>query len=330
MKKLFFFLFFLVLSPVALAQSYSDYLQAAKKHLRNGNVEKARINYNIYKDLTGKKDAYIEGQLNPVKAETPRKKSKTPLDKAPFAQQGQSVPTSLTFTVNGVSFRMVYVQGGTFRMGSNDSEAEDDEQPVHSVTLSDYYIGETEVTQQLWRAVMGSNPSYFTGDSQRPVEQVSWEDCQTFIRKLNALTGKKFRLPTEAEWEYAARGGNKSRGYKYCGSNILSEVAWDAVNSYDKGSSHPDYGTHPVKQKRSNELGLYDMSGNVWEWCQDWYDSDYYSQSPSYNPTGPGSGAARVNRGGSWCGSAWYCHVAHRLNYYPGYRGNNLGLRLAL
>lgn len=203
MKKLFFFLFFLVLSPVVLAQSYSDYLQAAKRHLKNGNVEKARLTYNIYKDLTGKKDAYLEGKLNPAKTTKDKvaSSSKTQASSAsPAPQQDKHTSsTSRTFTVNGVSFRMVYVQGGTFRMGSNDSEANDDEQPVHSVTLSDYYIGETEVTQQLWHAVMGSNPSEFTGNSQRPVENVSWEDCQTFICKLNALTGKNFRLPTEAE-----------------------------------------------------------------------------------------------------------------------------------
>ena len=350
MKKLFFFLFFLVLSPVVLAQSYSDYLQAAKRHLKNGNVEKARLTYNIYKDLTGEKDAYLEGQLNPAKAAKDKvaSSSKTQASSASPAppQDKHTSSTSRTFTVNGVSFKMVYVQGGTFSMGSNDSEAEDDEQPVHSVTLSDYYIGETEVTQQLWHAVMGSNPSCFTGDSQRPVDCVSWEDCQTFIRKLNALTGKDFRLPTEAEWEYAARGGNKSRGYKYSGSNTLSDVAW-----YDDNASDT---THSVKQKRSNELGLYDMSGNVYEWCQDWYSSNYYSQSPSYNPTGPSSGSRRVIRGGRWIGLnrvfrggswiglnrvfpggswfdyAWYCRVAYRYGRNPGYRNYYLGLRLAL
>ena len=334
MKKLFFFLFFLVLSPVVLAQSYSDYLQAAKRHLKNGNVEKARLTYNIYKDLTGKKDTYLEGQLNPAKAAKDKvaSSSKTQASSAsPAPQQDKHTSsTSRTFIVKGVSFKMVYVQGGTFRMGSNDSEAYRDEQPVHSVTLSDYYIGETEVTQQLWCAVMGSNPSHFTGNSQRPVEQVSWDDCDTFIRELNALTGKNFRLPTEAEWEYAARGGNRSRGYKYSGSNTLSEVAWYDVNSYDKGSSHPDYGTHPVKQKRSNELGLYDMSGNVWEWCQDWFDSQYYSKSTSYNPTGPTTGSFRVYRGGSWFSGAGSCRVALRFSCYPGRSYSNLGLRLAL
>ena len=328
MKKLFFFLFFLVLSPVVLAQSYSDYLQAAKRHLKNGNVEKARLTYNIYKDLTGKKDAYLEGQLNPAKAAKDKvaSSSKTQASSASPAppQDKHTSSTSRTFTVNGVSFQMVYVQGGTFRMGSNDLGADDDEQPVHSVTLSDYYIGETEVTQQLWHAVMGSNPSYFTGDSQRPVEMVSWDDCQTFISRLNDLTRKDFRLPTEAEWEYAARGGNKSRGYKYSGSNTLSDVAW----SYNNASGT----THPVKQKRSNELGLYDMSGNVWEWCQDWYDSDYYSQSPSYNPTGPSSGSDRVLRGFCWRDLGRWCRVANRGAGDPGDRGgdNAQGLRLVL
>ncbi len=327
MKKLFFFLFFLVLSPVVLAQSYSDYLQAAKRHLKNGNVEKARLTYNIYKDLTGKKDAYLEGQLNPAKVAKDKvaSSSKTQASSAQAPQQDKHTSSTFrTFIVKGVSFRMVYVQGGTFRMGSNDPWANDDAQPVHSVTLSDYYIGETEVTQQLWRAVMGSNPSFFTGDSQRPVDGVSWEDCQTFICTLNALTGKNFRLPTEAEWEYAARGGNKSRGYEFSGSNTLTDVAW----YYDNISGT----THPVKQKCSNELGLYDMSGNVNEWCQDWYDSDYYSQSPAYNPTGPSSGSDRVLRGSCWRDLGRWCRVVNRSAIDPSDRGgdNAHGLRLAL
>lgn len=236
-----------------------------------------------------------------------------------------------TFTVNGVSFNMIAVKGGTFTMGATaeqGSEAGNDEKPAHQVTLSDYCIGEIEVTQELWKVVMGSNPSYFTGNLQRPVERVSWNDCQEFIKKLNQLTGKSFRLPTEAEWEYAARGGRKSRGYKYSGSNTIGDVAWYTVNSYDKGESHPDYGTHPVGQKQANELGLYDMSGNVWEWCQDWYGS--YSSSSQTNPTGPSSGSFRVRRGGSWNYHGGSCRVSGRncdasvsYNYI-------IGLRLAL
>ena len=228
-----------------------------------------------------------------------------------------------TFTVNGVSFTMVGVEGGTFTMGATSeqgtSDPYDDEYPTHSVTLSDFAIGETEVTQELWRAVMGNNPSHFSG-TNLPVENVSWNDCQTFITKLNQLTGKNFRLPTEAEWEYAARGGNKSRGYKYAGSNTLSDVAWYSDNSSSK--------THPVKQKQANELGLYDMSGNVHEWCQDWFGT--YSSSAQTNPTGPASGSSRVFRGGSWLSRAGGCRVSFRGNFTPTFYCISLGLRLAL
>ena len=224
-----------------------------------------------------------------------------------------------TFTVEGVSFRMVRVEGGTFQMGSNDSEALDWEKPVHQVTLSTFSIGETEVTQELWQAVMGSNPSNFKG-AKRPVEQVSWKDCQQFIQKLNQLTGKRFRLPTEAEWEFAARGGNKSRGYKYAGSNDIGSVAWYDGNSGDT--------THDVATKQANELGLYDMSGNVWEWCQDWYSK--YTRGAQSNPTGSQSGSYRLNRGGGWYYDARLCRSSCRLYYSPSHGIRNLGLRLAL
>lgn len=228
-----------------------------------------------------------------------------------------------TFTVNGVSFTMVAVKGGTFTMGATSEQtgAASDESPTHLVTLSDYYIGETEVTQELWQAVMGSNPSNFTGNLQRPVEMVSWNDCQTFITKLNALTGETFSLPTEAEWEYAARGGNKAQGYLYSGSNTIGDVAWYTSNSSST--------THPVKTKQSNELGIYDMSGNVWEWCADWYGS--YSSSAQTDPVGPSSGSYRVLRGGGWFNNATYCRVAFRYRYAPAFVYHNLGgLRLSL
>ena len=250
------------------------------------------------------------------------------------------------YTVNGVSFVMVAVEGGTFTMGATaeqGSDAYDSEMPAHQVTLSSYSIGETEVTQALWVAVMGTNPSYFNGygnayygsehsenygtNLQRPVEWVSWDKCQTFITKLNQLTDETFRLPTEAEWEYAARGGNKSRGYKYAGSNTIGDVAWYDVNAYDVGSSSPNYGTHTVATKSPNELGLYDMSGNVWEWCQDWYGG--YSSGAQTNPTGPTSGSYRVFRGGSWNNSARDCRVSSRGNWPADFRYNALGLRLA-
>ena len=232
-------------------------------------------------------------------------------------------PSSDTeITVSGVTFKMVAVEGGTFTMGATSeqgSDASDDEKPAHRVTLSDYYIGETEVTQALWQAVMGDNPSYFQGDLQRPVEQVSWNDCQEFIEKLNTLTGQYFRLPTEAEWEYAARGGNKSKGYKYAGSNTISDVAWYTSKS--------GITTHPIKTKQPNELGLYDMSGNVWEWCSDWYGN--YSSSPTTNPTGPATGSNRVLRGGGWGGYAADCRVSTRYDGTPDFRSIGYGFRLS-
>ena len=230
-----------------------------------------------------------------------------------------------TFTVNGVSFTMVAVEGGSFNMGSNDGSG--DEKPVHTVVLDDYHIGETEVKQSLWQAVMGNNPSSFKSDDN-VVETVSYSDCLNFIDKLNTLlegqlpAGRKFRLPTEAEWEYAARGGNRSEGCDFSGSDVLSDVAWYDVNSGKE--------THLAKRKQPNELGIYDMSGNVYEWCSDWYAKDYYSVSPDANPQGPSSGSYRVIRGGSWDMKAQHCRVAFRNYAKPGARGYSNGLRLAL
>ena len=238
--------------------------------------------------------------------------------------------TEETFTVNGVSFKMMPVEGGTFTMGATDEQGSDAlsyENPTHQVTLSNFSIGQTEVTQALWQAVMGSNPSRFTGDLQRPMENVSWDDCQQFIIKLNQLTGKNFRLPTEAEWEYAARGGKKSRGYKYSGSNTVGDVAWYWENIPSQSSGTAGYGTQTVATKAPNELGLYDMSGNVWEWCQDWYGS--YSAEAQTNPTGPTSGSGRVCRGGSWYDFAKECRVSRRNYLNPSLSDVNLGLRLA-
>ena len=245
-----------------------------------------------------------------------------------FTTQSSWENITYTFTVNGVSFQMLPVEGGTFNMGATSeqgSDADDDEKPTHSVTLSSFYMGETEVTQALWQAVMGSNPSCFSG-SNLPVEAVSWNDCQTFITKLNQqcasqLNGRQFLLPTEAQWEYAARGGKQSQGYKYSGSNTLGDVAWYADNS---GST-----THAVGTKTPNELGLYDMSGNVWEWCSDWYGS--YGSSAQTDPTGPATGSNRVNRGGGWNDYARGCRVSNRINYgNPDHTVNILGLRLSL
>ncbi len=223
---------------------------------------------------------------------------------------------------DGISVDMVRVEAGTFTMGAT-AEMKNPfnfEKPTHRVTLTnDYYIGKYEVTQALWQTVMGNNPSGFKGDNL-PVEQVSWDDCQEFISKLNRITGKTFRLPTEAEWEYAARGGNKSRGYQYSGSKKLSDVTW-----YDKESG---YETYAVGTKQPNELGIYDMTGNVWEWCQDWFG--YYSSHSQTNPTGATSGSGRVCRGGSWLYEARFGRSSCRGTFAPDFRFNDLGLRLVL
>ena len=223
---------------------------------------------------------------------------------------------------NGISIDMVRVEAGTFTMGATpEMESPFDwEKPTHQVTLTnDYYIGKYEVTQALWQAVMDNNPSNFKGDNL-PVESVSWDDCQEFISKLNRITGKTFRLPTEAEWEYAARGGKKSRGYQYSGSNNISDVAWYKNNSGRK--------THAVGSKQANELGIYDMSGNVCEWCQDRYGK--YSSSSQANPTGANSGSSRVFRGGCWGNPAGFCSSSFRIDFTPDNRGSLLGLRLIL
>lgn len=229
-----------------------------------------------------------------------------------------------TFTVNGVSFKMIKVEGGTFMMGATEEEDADYQvfkgSPKHQVTLSDYSIGETEVTQELWLAVMGSNPSANTGDLLRPVENVNWFDCDTFIMRLNALTGKEFRLPSEAEWEFAAHGGNLTQGYIYAGSDSIDEVAWYIANS--------DNVTHAVATKAPNELGIYDMNGNAEEWCNDWYY--LYTEEPVTNPTGPETGRSRVHRGGRYSGAVKFCRITRRDGFSPGVRRTYMGLRLAM
>ena len=233
------------------------------------------------------------------------------------------------YTVNGVTFQMVSVDGGTFTMGVDSAMvdagmANVDELPAHEVTVEPFAIGQTEVTQELWQAVMGTNPSSFTNNPQRPVEQVSWEDCQEFISRLNALTGKNFRLPTEAEWEFAARGGNKGRGMTYAGSDNLDDVAWYYTNSYVVGPTSANFGTHAVGSKHSNELGLYDMSGNVYEWCSDGYAP--YEVEPDF----AAGISRRVIRGGCWFSVPMDCRSTNRNNESADMRIYTIGLRLAM
>lgn len=218
-----------------------------------------------------------------------------------------------------IELEMVRVPGGCYQMGDTFGDGDSDEKPVHKVCVDSFQIGKTEVTQGQWQTVMDDNPSEFKKGNTHPVERVSWQDVQGFISKLSSKTGKQYRLPTEAEWEYAARSGGRKE--KYAGGNV-GAVAW-----YDDNSGNT---THPVALKRPNGLGLYDMSGNVWEWCQDWYDEDYYKNSPRNNPRGPKEGPLRVLRGGSWDNSAERVRAAYRAGDEPGFTFNSLGFRLVL
>ena len=252
-----------------------------------------------------------------------------------FRQEGPSQTDLEIHTgiacIDALANDMIKVQGGTFLMGAaeNDTDARSDEKPQHSVTLSDYYICKYEVTQELWQAVMDSTSNCNIGwtednglGEEYPAYEVDWNDCISFIQRLNAITGLKFRLPTEAEWEYAARGGRNSKGYMYAGGNVIADVAWYGYNSDNK--------SHEVMQKKANELGLYDMTGNVFEWCSDWYADDYYSHSEAVNPKGPSGGSYRVCRGGCMHFSTVGCRLSYRYSDYPDCRARNTGFRLAL
>lgn len=250
------------------------------------------------------------------------------------------------YTVNGVTFKMVEVEGGTFMMGVDQQVGY--AYPAHEVTLSTYSIGQTEVTQELWVAVMGSNPSYFNeyGNAdlhsnhnswdaginlQRPVDYVNYGDCLAFCAKLNEMTGLNFRIPTEAEWEFAARGGNLTHGYEYAGSENVNDVAWWKETLPSSTLWTDGWGTQTVATKAPNELGIYDMSGNVEEWCYDWFATYSSTAEPLTNPTGPATGTQRVKRGGTCTNQyAYSLIVYYRQPQNPDARGNTRGLRLAL
>jgi len=250
-------------------------------------------------------ELFRKALLNKRKAEEDEIKAENP--------QEEKIKT----ITNEYAGEMIFVKGGCFNMGSNNED--NDEKPVHQVCVDDFYIGKYEVTQNQWKEIMGSNPSHLKCDDC-PVENVSWNDVQEFIQKLNERTGENYRLPTEAEWEYAARGGNKSKEYKYSGSNDIDNVAWYTKNSGGK--------IHKVGTKQANELCIYDMTGNVYEWCSDWYGSDYYKNSSLNNPQGSSSGSRRVNRGGSWNCYPIGCCVAYRYYWFPDNSIINLGFRL--
>lgn len=271
------------------------YVMAQGQTIKRSHTGKSKIERNSTSSRTGRKNSGVRN----VEAERKR-------------------------IIDNLISNMVYVQGGTFMMGATPeqgSDAEDDEKPVHQVTLSSFSIGKYEMTQREWKAIMGNNPSGHKGDNF-PVENVSWEECQTFINRLNSITGKQFRLPTEAEWEFAARGGIYSKGYKYAGSNNIKSVAWYSSN-FNPMTGYCNEKTHSVGVKRPNELGLYDMSGNVAEWCEDWY-GDYDSQAQEHY---------RVIRGGGWYGNAENCRVSNRSYNEPsGTWGHvtSIGFRLVM
>jgi formylglycine-generating enzyme required for sulfatase activity len=302
-----------------LGQNCDGFLRLGQAALDKKNYDEAIRLFSNGKAISdAAKCPTLDGKLAEARrakaalAEKPKPAKVEPPKPAPAKKAEPSKPKA-----TAPNIEMVHVEGGTFQMGSNDY---DNEKPIHSVTLGNFSIGKYEVTQAQWRAVMGNNPSNNKNCDNCPVEQVSWEDVQQFLSKLNSMSGKRYRLPTEAEWEYAARGGSSSKGYKYSGSDDVNAVAWYNGNSGSK--------THSVGGKSANELGIYDMSGNVWEWCSDWYDDKYYSSSPSSNPTGAVTGTFRVLRGGSWRSNAVRCRVADRGEDAPSDRYDNYGFRL--
>lgn len=290
--------------------------------------DKGNIEANSVKKFDLKADVYIlqffptGDKNNPLSKEVSIKKGKSETVNFKGAVKSQNNNNSKS-KKDALDIEMVFVQGGTFTMGCTEEQGADcidNEIPVHQVTLSDFKIGKYEVTVAQWKAVMGKNPSCFSGCDQCPVGSVNWYDLQAFINRLNAKTGKTYRLPTEAEWEYAARGGNKSQGYSYSGADILDNAAWHDGNCDPK--------TYKVGTKAANELGIHDMSGNVWEWCSDWYGD--YSAAAQNNPQGASNGRYRVLRGGSSYDSWLNCRVTSRVSSFPDFMACGFGFRLAL
>ena len=337
------------------AQNKINACDAKIKAQREAAEEKRKAEEEAAERQRIEKEAKLKA-INEAKAAEAKKKAEAEAEVAVYKERGFQ-----EFTVNGVTFKMIYVEGGTFTMGctsEQSNECDADESPAHPVSVSEFWLSETEVTVGLFRAFVKETSYrtdaekgggawrwmqvkgkwqwnkvkglYWIHDSQgnarnssedyHPVLYVSWNDAKAFCDWLKQKTGKSFRLPTEAEWEYAARGGNKSRGYKFSGSNFINDVAWDIENSGSK--------THPVKSKSPNELGLYDMCGNAREWCLNWYGD--YINSPQTDPKGPSSGKYKVSRGGGWNGSAQSCRVANRDVDSPEVGLDGLGFRIAI
>lgn len=317
MRKVLLLLACFLLSLAVLSQNANDYLLMAKGKLYEGNCESAQKFYNVYKKLSNKTDASVEAQIRKCNG---------------GASTGNAVSKDYTEKAWGINMKMIRVEGGDFMMGctSEQGQCYDDEKNVRRITVDGFYIGMLEVTQSQWEKVMGtsiyqqrnkanSQWSLYGVGPDYPMYYVSWDEATEFCRLLSNKTGKTYTLPTEAQWEYAARGGKKADGTKYAGSNVIDAVAWYRDNS---GSS-----THVCGSKRANALGIYDMSGNVWEWCKDWYASSYVSYDTN-NPTGPSSGSSRVARGGGWYGDASNCRVANRDGSTPSSRDYGLGFRV--
>ena len=317
MKRYAIVLLIMMISSSLFAQCFERNYNYGKRCYEQKEFEKAISifeNAKLCADVpkTHDVDEWIKKCRDSLKVKVPHKTA------ASVTTSGKDI----IIKVDGVSYKMVFVEGGTFTMGcaaAQDADCTEQEQPTHKVTLDGYYIGETEVVQALWRVVMKSNPSTFLGDNN-PVENVSLFEILTFVKKLNTLTGLDFYLPSEAQWEFAARGGNLSKGYKFSGGNSLNEVAWYSMNA----NKQP----HPVKTRKANELGLYDMSGNVWEWCSDHYVE--YGDFDQKNPVGEGDGTEYVRRGGCWSVGEVHCRSTFRYGVQLDYKSYYLGFRLAL
>jgi formylglycine-generating enzyme required for sulfatase activity len=319
MRVLLLFLLSLTAATTVSGQTnecYESLFQKGKIQFNAGNYDKAIVKWTgalECPDLTADDRDTLNSWI--TKAQHPP----TPSVSTPITRQSYE-PQTVFVQDNTFKYEpeMVFVQGGTFKMGSKKSDDLLDGKPVHTVTVSSYYIGKYEVTQKQWSAVMGTNPSYFNKCDDCPVELVNYDDVNDYLAKLSAKTGKKYRLPTEAEWEFAARGGNASKGYKYSGSNTIHDVAWYSSNANNK--------THIIGTKSANELGLFDVSGNVEELCSDRYDLYYQSEAVT-NPLGATSGTDRVLRGGSWDSSDRW-HVTSRKSIHPAGRHDYMGFRV--